>query len=300
MISRTWLFPVYGVRAASVAAGISTLCLMGLTVAPARGAVREGAGLCPRSKRHDYSAPLRAFPPIQQLPRNGVVPFGPPRTAIYSLSEDVLAGEGAVGFRIDLPRSPRRHRLGWTIDFRAARVSARGSVRETIATRRVHLQHSRESGREETKVSALVPRGPAFYRLDISIRNPHRATLGHYSQYVRAVSPTIKVKLALASDTFSPGDPLLTRIENKGTVRVVYEPHLLSLEQWINSGWTSVTDASAPSSGAAKVGLIPAGHAGECRGLRLPSGLTPGLYRMSQVVSAGSKRFTLHAPFHVR
>jgi hypothetical protein len=194
---------VQGVPARSVAAGVSVLCVMGLMVPLAGGVVREGTRACPRAERHDYSAPLEAFPPIRQLPQSGVVSFGPPQTEIYSLSEDVLAGEGAVGFRIDLPRSPQRHRLGWTIDFRAARVSARGSVRETIATRRVHLQHSQESGREETKVSALVPRGPAFYRLDISIRGPHRATLGHYSQYVRAVSPTVKVKLALAGDTFA-------------------------------------------------------------------------------------------------
>ena len=277
--------------------------LVGMEAAPESDA-GVAPGSCPsEGKTRDYAAPLRAFPPIRNLPPSGTLPFGPAELRITSLSEDVQAGHGIVGFRVAIPISRQRHGLDWTVNFRVTQLSVRGSPKALIAEHRSRLSHAQEVGLIEKKLAVPVPSTPAFYRVDIAIEGANGATLGRYSEYVRVVPRRVKVKLLLRSDVFSPGELLFTRIKNQGTAVVFFELHDLTLEQRVQDGWRLVTLERSPrwgGSGSAVGSFIVGGQAGECSGIHLPSGLAPGIYRVSRTISTRlSRRFPLRARFHI-
>jgi len=257
-----------------------------------------GSGQCPSLQSRDYSAPMRGFPPIRSVPQPGRFPFGPPRMALPSLTAPIQPGGGELGFVVDLLRTPPlQRRLNWQIGLRVSRLSARGVEREMIARRRVSLSYSQETGLEQAMLSAGVPGKPGFYRLDISIENPRGATLGRYSEYVRVVAPTIDLRLILGRKRFHPGEAVIGRIRNRGTVEVLYVLGTRTLEAHSPAGWRNVP-MEPKWSGAASGVFIPAGAVSSCTGLRLPSTLAPGKYRLSLKVRAG-RALPLRAVFHV-
>ena len=258
----------------------------------------DGLSGCPRLSSKDYSAPMRGFPPVERVPKEGAFPFGPPKMMVSSISGPIQAGRGVMGFRLSLfRRPPLRHRLGWQISLRVSSLSAHGVERGTFAERRVALRPSQETGREDVQVSAAVSGRPGFYRLDIAIKSALGATLGHYSEYVRVVVPTLDARLVLGGKQFHPGDGLLGRIQNRGTLSVAYMLDEMKLEQRSRSGWKTIPREVAPV--LALAGSISSGAVGPCRGLRLPATLDAGVYRVSQLIWTRQSSFPLRAVFHV-
>lgn len=267
-----------------------------------RPAVAQMSGSsCPTVKTRDLAAAMRGFPAIRHVPASGRFPFGPRKMRITPVESPVQAGRGRVGFRIGLfPMSGTRRRLGWAIHLRVIRLSAHGAERGSVAERRIRLIHSQEVGREEASIGALVSGTPAFYRLDMAIDSASGAVLGSYSEYVRVVVPTINVRLALDGDLFRPGDLLAIRIENRGTVGIAFQPVHLRLERETSAGWRAIPQERPPSFGAARQVFVVGGGAGPCDGLRLPTNLPAGRFRVSELVAARSHSVHVRAGFRVR
>ncbi len=72
-------------------------------------------------------------------------------------------------------------------------------------------------------ISLAVPGRPGFYRFDIQIAGADGTELGSYSEYLRVVSPSIKVRLGLSSARVRPGQTVSARPEELGT-------------EWLNYG----------------------------------------------------------------
>ena len=285
--------------AAAVLAAAGALWLVVDWAGPGTASAAPESGQCPSLKSRDYSAPMRGFPPIRRVPQAGRFPFGPPRMALPSLTGSIQPGRGELGFRVDLfRRAPLQRRLGWQIGLRVSRLSARGVERQVIARRRVSLNYSQETGRAQAMLSTGVSGKPGFYRLDISIENSRGAALGRYSEYIRVVTPRVDVRLILGRQQLQPGDAMVGRIQNRGTVEALYLLGTETLETYSAAGWRNVPKESRWS-GAPSGEFIPAGTVSSCIGLTLPSTLDPGTYRLSLRVRAGKKTLPLRAVFHV-
>jgi hypothetical protein len=90
----------------------------------------------------------------------------------------------------------------------------------------------------------------------------------------------VSVALVLSAVTYSPGDVLLARLQNRGTAGI-YFGYEFVIERWIGSEW--ITDPSTPV-GWPLVGLgLSGGAVGTCE--RAPLGGVAGLYRMSKMYS---------------
>jgi hypothetical protein len=271
----------------------------GLVGGPA--AAQMSGSSCPTVRTRDFAAAMRGFPAIRHVPASGHFPFGPRKMSITPLGSAVQAGRGRIGFRIGLfPRSGARHHLGWAIHLDVTRLSANGAERRPVAERLIRPNHSQEVGREEASIGALVSGVPAYYRLDIAIDSASGAVLGNYSEYVRVVPPTISVKLALNGDVFRPGDLLVSRIENRGTVGVNFQPVQPRLERETPAGWRTVPQEKQSSIGVGMRVFVVGGGAGPCNGLRLPTNLPVGRYRVSETVAARSHSVHARAGFRVQ
>ncbi len=284
----------------SVAIAACVLCCAAVWAPSSRASDASGSSYCPDLSSRDYSLPMRSFPSVHQVPQEGAFPFGPPRMSLSSLSGPFQAGKGSLGFRVHpVRRSPIKHRLGWGVRLGVVRVSARGVHQDTIAERRVEMSYSQEVGREDTRLGVPVGGRPGFYRIDISIENSGGVTLGSYSEYVRVVTPTVNVRLVLGGERFQSGDVVRGRIQNRGPVAFSYMPRELQLERLRQSRWRAVPEEPAWRDLVARGVLLPGGAVGSCYGMRLPDGLDPGTYRVSQPISAHPRSLTLRAVFRV-
>jgi hypothetical protein len=286
--------------AIAVAMAACVLCCAAVWAPSSRASDASGSSYCPDLSSRDYSLPMRSFPPVHQVPQEGEFPFGPPRMSLSSLSGPVQAGKGSLGFRVETSRiSPVERRLDWGIRLDVVRVSARGVHQDTIAERHMELSYSQEVGREEARLGVPVGGHPGFYRIDISIENSVGVTLGSYSEYVRVVTPTVNVRLVLGGERFQSGDVVRGRIQNRGPVAFSYMPRELQLERLRQSRWRAVPEEPAWRDLVARSVLLPGGAVGSCYGMRLPDGLDPGTYRVSQPISARPRSLTLRAVFRV-
>jgi hypothetical protein len=286
--------------ATAVLAMASVLWLAGDWAGPTIASGARGPNRCPNLQSRDYAAPMRDFPPVRSVPQKGQFPFGPPNTALPSLTGPMQPGGGELGFSVDLFRNPPlQRRLDWQVRLRVSRLSARGIEREVVAERRISPDYSQEVGHEDASLATTVPGRPGFYRLDISIKNSLGLTLGSYSEYVRVVAPTVNVRLVLGGERFQSGDVVRGRIQNRGTVAFSYMPSELQLERLQQSGWRVAAEAPAWRGPVAMSALLPGGAKGSCYGMRLPDGLDPGTYRVSQPISAHPRSLTLRAVFRV-
>ncbi len=276
---------------------VSALCL---DAAPSAATVVGER--CPTAPTRDLSAPMRGFPPVRQVPASGYLPFGP-AAQLFSLSGSVQAGSGPLGFSLLLHRKPAlRWRLGWQMDLRVIKLDARGNERGLVAQRKTTLGLEQELGEEEAVVSAPVSDASAYFRLDVAIRKKNGVMLGRYSEYVRVLPARIDAKLLLSANVVEPNDPILSRIQNRGSVAIAYEPEQLRLERRTKTGWTGVQEETSSPwwPPVARAELVPGGSLGSCTGRRIPSGAAPGTYRLSERFSAAKHPYPLHAEFQVR
>lgn len=267
------------------------------------GAAELSATRCPVAPTRDFSAPLRRFPSVRQLPPGGELPFGPPDAALSSLSGSVQAGRGRVGYSLGLNRRPPlKRRLGWQIELRVLKLDWRGNERRLFAERRMSLGVDQEVGVEDIAISAPVPGAPAYFRLDIALRKKSGAILGRFSEYVRVVPATVNVRLLLSANVVKPNEAVLSRAQNRGSVSVAITVGNLRLERRTEAEWKVVPPKAPPSwsGGPLGIGLVPGGALGFCEAVRIPPQAEPGAYRLSERFSANGHSRTVHAPFQVR
>jgi hypothetical protein len=292
----------------SVASGSCLVCMwlmvfmLCFDAAPS-GATEISGTPCPTAPTRDFSAPMRHFPAIRQVPTGGNLPFGPRDALLSSLSGPVQAGGGRLGFRLMLNRRPPlKRRLEWQMDLRVIRLDARGKERGLVAQRRTILGLDREVGAGAPMVLALVSGTPAYFRLDIAIRKKSGVALGRYSEYVRVVPARVNVKLLVSPDVVAPDGVIRSRIQNRGSVTIGYRVNSFRLERRTEMGWRNVQLAS-PSEWTglpAKFGIIVGGGLSFCAGLRIPPEAIPGAYRLSERFSATGHSRALRAEFQVR
>jgi hypothetical protein len=212
---------------------------------------------------------------------------------------NVLAGGGRGGFRIEARAASRRMHFGWDVTLRAFRVKGQGANGPLrLPNRRVRLGDIEDLASKPIEVWTRVPQQPAFYRLDIEIRDLAGNLLSDYSEYLRVLRSFVKARLTLNSHTFDPGDVIFARVENAGSTDLVYGAELAAEAPDGNGGWSNVP--GTPTSWPQYAEMIGGGAAGSCERLRLPTDLAPGGYRISKHATAASRSLTLRATFQVK
>ncbi len=244
----------------------------------ALASANPAAGYCSSPAIGGYGAPLRHLPPMRRPPLGRSLPFGPAGLQLIQSGDTRLGplvmGGRNFGYVLTNSELAKRVELGWTVEASLFSVNKMG-VR---AGRVRRSQRYLKSTGTLLSISLDVPRRVGFYLFDLEFRQGNK-TLGSFGEYLRVLDPLIDVRLGLKRATYSPGDTLVSRLENIGTQDVAYG-FGYAIEQLTPAGWLVV----GPSGYAAPryVRVLPAGRASECVSYRIPADMPEGHYRIGQ------------------
>lgn len=253
---------------------LSIACIVAILIAGvACGSTRAAAVVCPPGHTSDYLRAVRSFPSVHRLPSNGKPAFAP-KGLWLSLPGGLQAGGGRSTFYLGSNRSPR-YRLGWNLRFDTQLLSRSGKERALLSTSRIRLNRPRSFASDPLSLSSYLPARPAFYRLDVSIRDARGRAIAAFSEYVRVVPVRVGAKLALGSSVYRPGEAVGTRIENTGTSWLTFGREL-RLEERTAEGWARAI--GPPMYWPQMAFEIPGGAVGGCEQLPLSSSLPAGTY----------------------
>jgi hypothetical protein len=273
-----------------IALMVCATCAVLLPVSAARGSG------CPPGHAHDYMKAVHAFPAIHRVPTDGRLPFAPLALRLSAFG-DLTPGGGRSGFSLASSGSDRKYRLGWTLELVVRRVSSSGQARSVVQKRSLRLSRKQSFPNYRLNLFADLPPNPAFYRLDLSIKETGGGQLARFSEYARVVPIRVNARLGVRPRTLSPGDAIATRVENLGTTWLAYGLGV-SLEQHREGRWFWVPQEQWFPENAIE---IPAGALGDCERTYLPDDLSPGSYRLTKQVSAQHKSRRAYSPvFRIR
>jgi hypothetical protein len=245
---------------------------------------------CPPPATIDYLAPFQKFPKVRELPRSGHPSFAPKDLLVRSLTP-LLAGGGSAGVHVEADGSSVKHQLEWNVEIAVRRLNAAGHPKKLVAQRTFSLWRNRSFSRDPANLQVPVTKRPGLYMGEFKFAHGGHV-LGTFGQYLRVVPRRRDVRLLIGQATYLPGESVVTRMVNRGTLPVAFAPGLV-LESWSNEMWLEV---NGPTYFGGPASLLSAGASGQCEHLPLPSDLRPGPYRVTKSVD-GRKPAVLRAYF---
>jgi hypothetical protein len=240
---------------------------------------------------------LSQLPWAQEPPKTGDLPFGPKTVSLESNSADPILGLGqGFGYRLGSDSYGQHTPLHWTLSARLLRVDDAGRPVREIEQKVIRV--GTISAGEERRVYLKPSRRPGFYRYDLHIDDRRGAELAHYEKYVRVIPTLWKVRLGLDKRKVKPGQTVLSRVENLGSVTPAYGEDF-GVQRHVNGRW--VKPPKLPiGTWLAWLGATGPGEAGRCSRLKLPADFPDGRYRVIKWVNqAAGRRVRLVAPFEV-
>jgi hypothetical protein len=170
-------------------------------------------------------------------------------------------------------------------------------VGPVVAQGRVRVKYI-DAG-HEVKDFLVPPRDLGAYRYDLKIEGWDGTQLAEYSTYVWVERKFWAPRLGLSSQVVHPGDLLLSRPENMGTIEFDYGEEF-RLQRKIAGSWTPIK-LPGETVWALWLGYDGAGAAGQCSGMRVTENFTPGRYRIVKSITRTlrGKPIFLAAPFTV-
>lgn len=282
-------------------------------VAPSAAAHTGAKAFCASPGPRDYAAPLANLPPINRIhpgpkehPGLGNLPFGPRGIEMYVDTEGpVIVRPEKYGVAFwdvgYLGNKPETHsKLDWLVTAQMVALDSSGASLDEVA--HGHIRIGRIDNAYQPSLNLPVPDRLGFYRFDVQIAGADGNLLGSYSEYLRVVAPSLKVRLGINDRQFRPGQTLATRPEELGTEWISFGESF-EVQRRSGSRWRSYSSL-LPGIWALWRGFVGPGGAGRCSSLHIPIDTPAGRYRVVQTVGVNpsGKRghgLTLTAPFSV-
>jgi hypothetical protein len=252
---------------------------------------------CNEQEVRDYSYFPRGMRPVHRPPyATRGLPFGAPGLEILSMAPaKVLTRSGKVGFYLRASAESVGG-PGWLVESRLSVVDRRGRHQRTLRrrVRTVYKTAKPAAVNLDFKVGGKL----GFYRVDIEVYSLAGKGLVSYQDYFRVAKLIVDVRLGLDRDAYRADRNVLLRLENYGTVGVVYG-YEFALEVFDGAAWrispTGIAGWPQPAFG---LGL---GRAQPCQRFALPSELSPGRYRLIKKYSTtmGASMHPARAAFDV-
>ncbi|HEX5761810.1 MAG TPA: hypothetical protein VFY04_01675 [Solirubrobacterales bacterium] len=244
---------------------------------------------------------LSRLPPVREVPESGDLPFAPKTVSLVGYGGHVLPIGESFGYELWSENYVGRTPLHWTLTAQMFAVSRSGTTGQEVD--REEIEVPTISSGDQIALYLDPARQPGFYRYDLSISNEEGKVLGRYSEYLKVFAKEFwKVRLGLSRRRVRPGQRILSRVENLGTVPVRYGEDF-SVQRFDGSDWIGVPEAT-PGLVASWLGNVAAGGTGRCSALSLPRDFPLGRYRIVKRVNPGSRfpgrrLYHLAAPFKV-
>ena len=291
---------------------VAIVGLLGHPVAPAVRANDTPGEFCSAPGPRDYESPLAELPSVTSVPPRskdhpglGNLPFGPRRVEMYETSVGhVLVGGGRFGYTFwdvgFLGHHPETPTVDWGVTARLLALDRDGGVVEEVDHTRTHI--GRIDGARQPSIDLPVPSRPGFYRFDIQVRDGGGGELGSYSQYLRVVPRSVRVRLGINRGTVRPGAVVAVRPEELGTEWLTYGESFV-VQRRTGGDWQRY-DLTRQELWELWLGGLGPGAAGGCNRLLIPSGTPPGRYRILKTLGVEiaprvGRSFTVTAPFRV-
>jgi hypothetical protein len=205
------------------------------------------------------------------------LPFGPAGLEILPVESSHIAVEGGqIGFYMDGSLEEPQD-LRWDVRSRLAVVDRQGRIQRIVDRRHQHVGRLKELS--DVKLAFHVGKLPRVYRVDVTFKDWSGSKLAHYADYFRAMPRRVDVRLGLNAASYQPGQVLLMRLEDLGTVGISFG-YKFALDEWDGSSWTT---SPATPLGWEEIGFgIGAGEAQRCQQFRLPTDIATGKYRLTK------------------
>jgi len=277
--------------------GLLALLVFAL-VLPRPAAVAETeSSFCESHTLHDYLAPLKRMPKLREPPfrRTGRA-FHVRGLEVAASGPPLAVSGGRTGYQLNWETNPK-----FDITMALSRVDWHGKVIQRIERR--HLRLGELAPALITEPNFVLPGKPAAYRTTIVIRSPSGRKLAEFGNYYRVIRPTVHSRLALSSDTYSPGATLFARVENPGAAFVLFGEEY-TIEKLEGQLWVPAPESAGPFTMPLYF-VAPGTTSGHCTVFPIPATMPAGRYRLSQeaVISwplqRRQRRPTLHAEFDV-
>lgn len=236
------------------------------------------APFCAPSANIDYSQPLEEMREVDR-PSYGAAGavLNARGVAIQpSVPNGIAVGGGGVGFLLE-GKLHRPAPVGWSAVSTLRGVNRHGKPGPIIRQRTQRI--GAVSSRAEVNLAFVVGARPRFYRVDIDIRQMDGTRHARYADYFRVVPRLVGARLGLEKEVVHPGDVLLMRLENVGTIGIEFG-YEFDLKVRTDNEWTT---SPAQPAGWPEVGLgLGAGRNASCERVALPSDIAIGSYRVTK------------------
>ena len=245
---------------------------------------------------------LSTLPPTHEAPVDGDLPFGPKTVSISVEAGPIIAIGGGVRFDIRSNNfNPHgRTPLEWVMRDRLRSLDATGSPGAVISQGKHRIRYINAA--REDKLILDPPRTPGFYRYETEISDFDGKRLALYVYNLRVERKFWDVRLGLNRTAFYPGNHVLSRIENFGTLAPSYGEEF-RLQRLAGGRWRTI-DTPGRGGWLLWAGWVSAGMSGRCSSLALPRDFPAGQYRIlkewQRRLDRNAPPYYLTAPFEVR
>jgi hypothetical protein len=194
--------------------------------------------------------------------------------------ETVLAKPGRLGITIETDASGKNRKVPWRIEAILTEVRPSGRPVQGVGIRTQIRRDIEISSGKPLDLLFPVSSRPAFYRVDsYFFSSKSNMMLAHYAEYFRVVKRIVRLRLKLKKHSYFPGETVLVRLDNLGSVALSYE-YAYSLERYVDGQWTD--DPLTPKYTPAVLKGVGAGRATRCDSIHLPEIFPAGRYRVSK------------------
>jgi hypothetical protein len=284
------------VRCVSLVAAVTSFVIgAGATGDIARAETRYASPFC-KAQLNPHVQRLEDMRPAEHLPKEGRLGFGPKGLELRLLGPPVRHRKEFVGFILQADNLSRGlARLDWRAVLSAHEVTATGRVLRELeqSERRIAFARSHKSMR----LGILMPKIPAFYRLEVRFESRRGQRLGEFRTYVHGARPQFEARLELDQKEYLPGTSFMARWVNSGTT-IVGIGHGLKIEQFDGVQWTRAPFSPSGFSTLNRLDVTPG--ASMCFPFAIPPEAQAGRYRVMKTVHYLSKDYKLMAEFRVR
>jgi len=230
--------------------------------------------------------------------RERQVPSFAPKTVSLELGGGPILTPGQeVGFWLQSDNFVGKTPLRWILKDTIRAVDPSGEVGPVVAQGKVRVKYA--SAGHEVKDFLVPPRDLGAYRYDLKIESWDGTQLAEYSTYVWVERKFWAPQLGLSSQVVHPGELLLSRPENMGTIEFSFGEEF-RLQREVGGSWTPIK-LPGEAIWDLWLGYAGAGAAGRCSGMRVPQNFSAGKYRIVKSIerSLRGKPIFLAAPFTV-
>jgi len=237
------------------------------------------------------------FPERPALGERQLPSFAPKTVSLDLGGGPILTPGQEIGFWLQSDNFVGKTPLRWTLRDSIRAIDPSGEVGAVVARGKVRVKYA--SAGHEVKDFLAPPRDLGAYRYDLKIESWDGTKLAEYGTYVWVEKKFWAPKLGLSSEDVHPGELLLSRPENMGTIAFEYGEDF-RLQRKVGGNWTRMA-LPGEEIWELWLGYDPAGAAGQCSALRLPDNFSPGKYRIVKSITRTprGKPIFLAAPFTV-